>query len=472
MARSTLQPPLGRVGCAVWLALLATGCFSPDITHGDGVQLRPRVEGTSTDAPIAGGPAFQTGGTGTAGDVALAGTGGMGSAGEPVELDAEVPWVEPDAGAGEPIEELDGGEPPLVSSHYCDAVPAELLEPRTLGQGADSQCPARACEGRVWSDVLGLSSPADLDAHTAPISADEYAGCTLVTGDVVINVEMASDLAALRCLERVDGSFTIWNGGNLQSLDGLEHLSFVGADFRISRQPPYRPLQNSITRIDGLRSLEAVGGTLAIHAPGLTSLSGLESLRAIGSGLEIEEPTVLPDMTGLGSLRAIGRNLRLSGIDTAPLQTTLVGLEQLETIGGSLELMGGVTLSAFGEVLPNVTCLGGGLYIPGPNDNLIAIDFLPRLSRVGGHVVLNGNAALRTVTALRGVEHIRGSIQISGNTALEELDLSSLKKIDGSMLVVGNSAFDDCALMELAHRIGADADIHDNAFSWFGCGWP
>jgi hypothetical protein len=173
--------------------------------------------------------------------------------------------------------------------------------------------------------------------------------------------------------------------------------------------------------------------------------------------LEIEEPTALIDLTGLEDLQAIGRNLRVEGLSDNPVSTSLRGLELLETIGGSVELIGGVSYSSFDQVLPHVSCLGGGVYIPGPNNNLEMIDLMPAVKRIGGNVVINGNPVLR-------------SIQISGNNVLQEVTMNVLQQVDGSFLVVGNPMLEECPLIQLVGSIGVSrAEIHDNMPSWFEC---
>lgn len=467
MPRSQLPPRSALCACLPLLVLVASnGCQGPDITYGEHVRVRPRpdVAGTGASESGAGGD------TGSAGDVSVAGTGGEGGSGVAAPGDAGTPGADPDAGAvDEPDAAVDAGEPPRELQGYCPATWPKLLEPSLEGDGSFSGCPEMVCDGVSVLDELEDATL--LFPEPEPVSAAEYAGCTRVTGDVLINEEQATDLSVLHCLERVDGSFMIWQGGKLTSVDGLDALHYVGRDLRISRMPPFSPLDNAITQIDGLSNLRAIGGSLSIRLSKVSTLHGLRRLTAIGKSLELEEPRVLTDLSGLEDLQAIGKNLRIAVAQGGtPMSTSLVGLDLLETIGGSVEILGGVSYRSFGNVLPQVSCLGGGVYIPGPNENLETIDLMPSLRRIGGHVVLSGNPVLRTITLLANVEHVHGSIQISGNLLLQELAMYALQQVDGSFFIVDNPLLPDCPLIELAGSIGAhQAEIHDNMPAWFGC---
>lgn len=110
--------------------------------------------------------------------------------------------------------------------------PAEL-EPvgpvNTGGQaGTGSTSP---CSQGTWTGDFSARSTAELQ---------QINGYTHVTGALYVGVSSSavttdvSSLAALSCLERVDGDVTILENHNLEDLDGLERLAFVGRNFTVS----------------------------------------------------------------------------------------------------------------------------------------------------------------------------------------------------------------------------------------------
>jgi len=451
MARSLVR----LSSCLAVLLGLASACEGPPVTYGEGwVAIRPPrppQAGASGGSDMAAGAAAST-----AGSVGFEpATGGT----------AEPPPDAIDAGAAGPIDPPRDAGGPLEPPSFCPVVPKELLDPGVAGDGSLSGCPPKVCESALVLEGADLSQYVPVTG--LPATAAPYEGCTHVRGDVLINFAPHADLERLSCLERVDGSLFILNTADRTELTGLESLAYVTGDLRIARLDSAFADANSLTSLDALANLRAVGGTLALRTPYVRSLEGLRNLHAVGGGFVIDVPVELESLAGARSLRAIGGDLRIAGTYRF---TSLHGLEQLDTIGGALELTGNADIPTFREALPKVTCIGGSITIEEPNPFHQELDLLPVLERVGGMVSIKGHPLLRSITMLDSVWHVRGSIQVQNNESLERLDLSSLQVLDGSLSVTHNPRLEECPLIDLADSLGAGAlsEIHDNAraVSW------
>jgi hypothetical protein len=436
------------------LCLLACACDGPTITYGErSVVIRPRHapapagEGGAAGVPLAG----ASGGNGAAGDVAIDMPAGGGTSTDSPVMDA---------GTDASIDTADAGEIELPPS-FCPRVSEELLDPGLAGDGSFSGCAPKICSGFVGADN-NAALWSFITTGSKPLLASEYEGCTRVDGNLAINFVGDTDLEALSCLERVDGSLIILNTAQLENLDGLSGLLHVAGDLRIARLDTTFADATSLTEIDALANLRTVGGSLVMRAPYVTTLSGLQSLRAIGRDFFIDQPVELGDLSGVRSLRAIGGDLRIAATYRF---TSIYGLDALETIGGSLELSGNAAIPVFHEALPKVTCVGGQITIKEPNLWHEQLDLLPALERVGGAVTIQGHPWLRTITMLKNVAYIGGALEVRNNESLEQLDLGSLQALDGFLWVTHNPRLEECPLIELADSIGAGAmsEIHDNS---------
>jgi hypothetical protein len=437
----------------VLLLLSLVGCVGPDITYGERAVLRPK-------------PAVMNEG-GVGGASAMAGASGTPGVIEPPPDDVppdNAPVPMDDAGAADasiPIEPIDAGmeaELEPEAELACE-IPFELLEATTVGHGEESGCAQMVCGGNATITTLDLNG---LDIALGAYDPSERRGCTTVFGDLVVHNYFGKDLSALSCLEMITGSLLILGAPELESLDGVDNLRYVGGDVSIGHGTSYATDVSALADISGLAQLRVMLGTLTIAAPVLVSLRGLERLAAIGGSFELGAVAALYDLTGLAGLRAIGDDFVISG---ASGLRGFSGADGLELIGGSFEFAGSQNLRAFDGALASVRCISGRVAIEGPNPALEELDLFPALRKIGGDVVVHDNEQLHSITMLSHVQDIGGSLAIQGNRALAQVDLSSLEELGGVMWVLDNPKLEECPLVELAGALGRTdgSQISDNA---------
>ncbi|MEE4258450.1 MAG: T9SS type A sorting domain-containing protein [Bacteroidales bacterium] len=189
---------------------------------------------------------------------------------------------------------------------------------------------------------------------------------------------------------------------------------------------------SDITNLNGLSVLTSIGGNLRIGfnegmVPGsnplLTSLVGLDNLEYIGGMLEVVHNSLLTNFIGLGSLMSIGGNLEISGNDTL---TSLTGLDNLTSIGGDAKISGysGFALTSL-TGLDNLTSIGGTLRI-----SYTALQTLSGLNNLNsiGSLQISGNPWLMSLTGIDGINagSITSGIGINVNGLLSTCEVQSI----------------------------------------------
>jgi len=143
----------------------------------------------------------------------------------------------------------------------------------------------------------------------------------------------ATDLSGLDNITNISFHLRILGNGELVSLNGLQSLESVGNGLRII-------INENLVSLDGLSGLTEIIGDVDISGnTSLQSLSGLNNLTRVRGSLEIKSLPNLTDLLGLESLTEVG----LSPADRLyifnnPQVESLEGLENLETINGTLEM--------------------------------------------------------------------------------------------------------------------------------------
>jgi hypothetical protein len=135
-------------------------------------------------------------------------------------------------------------------------------------------------------------------------SLTELQGVTHVTGNVEILGLQGPDLTVLRCLEDVNGAFTISENPNLTSMHGLENLRIVASSLFIRDNAKLQSLEG----FDRLKSIEALN---LENNPVISTMRGMNRLEVCHQDFETHgnpKLTDLDDVTpGLGgSLQSAG----------------------------------------------------------------------------------------------------------------------------------------------------------------------
>ncbi len=220
-----------------------------------------------------------------------------------------------------------------------------------------------------------------------------FDGCTAVAGDLVVNQYAGPDLQPLHCMELVSGKLVVLNSPGLTSLDGLDSLQKVGGNLGIGFAEQLIETNDSMTRID---ALQVVGGNLSLFLKQVHTLDGLQALRVIGGGLNLSgyylaaatdnggTPAGVPidDISGLANLWLVGGTL-----DIGQGVRSTAGLDTLAEIGGDLSVRDANALSEVSG-FPALTCIGRTFQVGGPeswerNDVVQGVAGFPLLASIG-----------------------------------------------------------------------------------------
>ncbi|MEQ1744997.1 MAG: leucine-rich repeat protein [Saprospiraceae bacterium] len=165
-----------------------------------------------------------------------------------------------------------------------------------------------------------------------------------------------SDLRGLDSLQTITGDLILEYLPNMDSLVGLEQLTRIDGDVRLSV-----PLKT----LSALSNLGAVGGAFNLEGTGLLNLEGLTALHSVQS-INLKSNYYLVNLKGLDSLTVIEDDLSLTY--NASL-SDLNGLNNLKSVGGNINISYNETLSDCAiQLLCDRITLGTGP-LPGIHDN-------------------------------------------------------------------------------------------------------
>lgn len=133
----------------------------------------------------------------------------------------------------------------------------------------------------------------------------------------------------------------------------------------------YSPVLSNVSNLNGLSAITYVGALDIEYSDSLTSLSGLNNIDTIGGFFTMAGNYNLSSLVGLEKLKHIGGSLNIGTTILSPLSgwvavgtglETLTGLENIHSIGGNLGIRGNNSLSSISE-LNNVNSIDGGIYL-------------------------------------------------------------------------------------------------------------
>lgn len=192
--------------------------------------------------------------------------------------------------------------------------------------------------------------------------------------------------------------------------------------------------------------------TYTMNSRALTSLAGLDNLETIGGTLSFTEAP-LTDLTGLGGLTSIGGDLRVSCHDYNYVPESTNGLGSLAELGGLLWI-DGVCNYGTTDVFAGLTALttAGGIriegerYVYGPVGGGDSGGWVVDVATIGSFRGLEGLTSLGSLAVTDSVVHSTAGLQ--GVTALDSLevrraDLTDLSGLAGLAEVAGDAAFVD-----------------------------
>ena len=366
-------------------------------------------------------------------------------------------------------------------------------------------------------DGDGLSADEDCDDHdpSADYNRDWYGELTLdavgdlctgscgihVYGDLVIQSTDATDLAALSCVDFVDGGVTISDNAYLTDLSGLNGLWDIGPDFtewegwrgrsgaglEISDNPALEVIDGfeSLTRlantlfIENNASLKRIAGFPLLNAtitsyelqhvriaynPELEVIDGFESLELLGyideSSLVVTDNDSLTAISGFGALGEL-EELIIAGNDSLTDLSGLGALEELQV----LEISHNSSLSdisMFNDIESAYTVTLSD------NASLQDISGMNRINADGGNLwelTIKDAPALTRISGLSGLgagQLETADVSLSGCTSLGDLDFLTGVTALGSLQLVGEHALTDLSGLEGLTTLEYDLDLEDN----------
>ncbi len=279
-------------------------------------------------------------------------------------------------------------------------------------------------------DGINFFSQSQIDAFP-----QNYPGCTVVQGDVIIRGSV-QNTDALSVITEIQGTLDITTTPNLQSLEGLIGLEKIGGDLYIHNNAIDPPL-NYLT---GLNNLTEISGSLRIQAAkSIINLNGLENLSTVGNSFSLITNDNMLSLAGLNSINTIGGNLIITLQD---ITKNINNLHTLSYVGGNIEIS--------------------------ENRELNDLSGLDNISYIGGNIELKSLNDLEVLTAFNNIDTLPGSFKLWLNSDLHTLNLFSSTKHIGGELNLRNGLFDNINSMNQLNSIGGNLILSSTSMTDLG----
>jgi len=183
-----------------------------------------------------------------------------------------------------------------------------------------------------------------------------------------------------------------------------------------------------------------------IDITSLTDLTGLDNLTSIGGSLELHQNVSILNFTGLQNLTSIGENLNISYNDSLE---NFEGLLNLSAIGGGMYIGHNDALIDF-TGLNNVNSINGTIEIDW-NENLNSFEGLQSLNTIVGYLTIEVNNSLNSLAGLYNLTSLGGHLAIDRNNSL--FSLEGLGNIEpqsiSDLYIYDNSLLSSCAVQSI-----------------------
>ena len=207
--------------------------------------------------------------------------------------------------------------------------------------------------------------------------------------------------------------------------------------------PALRTEMSDITDLSPFAAITAITGNVVVQRnPDLPNLIGLNQLESIGGSFEvggIYYETGNAALTSLGdfsTLQSIGGNFSVGGNDAL---TSLGDFSALQSIGDSFEVSGNVALTSLGD-FPALQTISSRFTVKN-TDALTSLGNFPALQTISDRFEVNRNDALTSLGNFIALQSIGDRFRVSNNDALTSMgDFSVLQTISGSFEVNRNDA--------------------------------
>lgn len=216
---------------------------------------------------------------------------------------------------------------------------------------------------------------------------------TEITGDLIINTSTLTSLTNLRSLEVIGGRLAI-HFTPIRNLDGLQGLKTVGNEL-------YLNSLSELTSLDGLNNLEEIEGSLTIkNCPNLIQIDALSNLHTVGS-VDFAKLPKLESIEGIANVTSAVKKIDFRRLESLQSISALRNFERTPDSDLTLNNL---------NSLPNLNGLEGyaefqSCYITHCS-NLSSIESLSNLKNIGGGFALMELPSLTSLNGLQNLETI------------------------------------------------------------------
>jgi hypothetical protein len=285
--------------------------------------------------------------------------------------------------------------------------------------------------------------------------------CDEIEGDVVIGSYDGTDitsLLALDVIETIGGSLLIFGNDQLNTLEGLNNLTYIAGDLKIGYEDVENDYGNENLNTLNLGNLTEIGGNFQIKKnPSLKNLQGLSNLSSIGGDFSIWINDSLLNLTGVEQLNTI-EGLIIIGGNTS--LASLLGLENLNSLGSGIYLAENNVLNDI-SVFSNIESTGG-IWLQA-NPSLTDLNGLQNIESTIGSILLAQCSGIENMEGLNGLQNIGGYLSVQENGNLENLlGLNNLENIGDGLFIQTNESLVSLSGLDSLTVIGGALAIGGN----------
>ena len=253
-------------------------------------------------------------------------------------------------------------------------------------------------------------------------------------------LDVLSSFKGLDKLQQIGGSLNFLPSSSAEyyvslpafsSFEGLGNLKSIGESFRIG---DYYTSLESFSSFTGMEKLEYIGNNFIVRGqtPNLASFSGFTNLHTIAGDLEIYLSKGGTSLQGLDNLQSVGGTLNIRG------SANLKGLGKLNNIGKDFIIN---SVSSF-EGIGNITTIKGDLSIQ--SYDLTSFKGLESLSSIEGDFIMKDGRDFESFEGLNNLKTIKGNFELQSSQMFNKFTsfegLNNLQVIDGSFKLTAISS--------------------------------
>ncbi|AFL81660.1 conserved repeat protein [Aequorivita sublithincola DSM 14238] len=330
--------------------------------------------------------------------------------------------------------------------------------------------------GTLIYNCNGLGSLTNIGGDFVARKLEKFLGLSsLVSIGGTLNIEYNGSLETLiglDALTTIGGDLKFKNNNNLLRLLGVNNLQSIGGDFAMIN------VNINSNNLDGLQSLESIGGNLDITSS-INSMYGLSGLTSIGGNLDLNSGSYINDLDGLLSLNSIGgdfiiTNSTIEDMTCATLQTiggslliqncdelTNINFPGIAGVGGYMSIFDNGVLTSIAGYTP-LSAVGSYLKISN-NGLMTTIPDFNNLTTVGGDLNLSNNFSLLAVNNFQSLTNVPGSLDLSNSAELLSISgFNAVETIGGGLKLDSNPKLETLAGFNSLLSVGADFKINNN----------